>query len=79
MAVLICGHSPASHDCTQYVLNSASSLGLARFLEVSRSAVVRGGVYHATPEELQAIDEADLSGVASDAEVQTAFATFHRR
>jgi hypothetical protein len=33
-------------------------------------------VYHATPEELQAIDEADRSGVASEHEVEAAFRTF---
>jgi hypothetical protein len=34
----------------------------------------RTGVYHATPEELKAIDEADSSGVATDEEVEAAFA-----
>ena len=32
--------------------------------------------YHATPEELAAIDEADRSGVASATEVEAAFKTF---
>ena len=36
----------------------------------------RAGVYVATPEELKAIDEADRSGVATDAEVEAAFKTF---
>lgn len=36
----------------------------------------RTGVYHATPDELKAIDDADRSGVASDAEVEAAFRTF---
>jgi hypothetical protein len=35
-------------------------------------------VYHATPEELQAVDEADRSGVASEEEVEAAFRTFRR-
>ena len=35
-----------------------------------------GGDYHATPEELAAIDEADRSGVASADEVEAAFRTF---
>src|ERR1700680_1020766 len=35
-----------------------------------------GGDYHATPEELKAIDEADRSGVASATEVEGAFRTF---
>jgi hypothetical protein len=33
-------------------------------------------VYHATPEELQAIDEAERSGIASEEEVEAAFNTF---
>jgi hypothetical protein len=36
----------------------------------------RTGVYHATPEELNAIDEADRSGVATEDEVEAAFRTF---
>jgi hypothetical protein len=35
-----------------------------------------GGDYHATPEELEAIDEADRGGVASGDEVEAAFASF---
>ena len=42
----------------------------------------RAGVYHATPEELQAIDEAiaelDRGEVASDAAVRAAYAKFRR-
>jgi hypothetical protein len=34
------------------------------------------GDYHATPEELEAIDEADRGGVASEEEVEAAFKTF---
>jgi hypothetical protein len=37
---------------------------------------VAGSDYHATPEELEAIDEADRSGVASEEEVETAFRSF---
>jgi hypothetical protein len=37
------------------------------------------GVYHATPEELRAIDEAERSGIASAEEVEVAFATFVNR
>jgi hypothetical protein len=37
-----------------------------------------GGDYHATPEELEAIDEADRSGVAKATEVEAAFRTFRR-
>ena len=47
-------------------------------IALEMEAALRGDVYHATPEELQAIDEADRSGVASDAQVETAFATFRR-
>ena len=35
-------------------------------------------VYHATPDELRALDEAEQSGVASDREVEAAFRTFRR-
>ena len=37
-----------------------------------------GAVYHPTPAELAAIDEADASGVASETEVAAAFAKFRR-
>lgn len=35
-------------------------------------------IYHATEDELRAIDEADQSGVASPEEVEAAFAKFRR-
>ncbi len=38
----------------------------------------RTGVYHATPAELQAIDEAERSGIATEEEVEAAFRTFRR-
>jgi hypothetical protein len=38
----------------------------------------RTGIYHATPEELEAIDEADRSGIATDEEVRAAFRAFRR-
>jgi hypothetical protein len=38
----------------------------------------RTGLYHATPEELAAIDEAEHTGVATDDEVEAAFRTFRR-
>jgi hypothetical protein len=38
----------------------------------------RLGVYHASTEELLAIDEAERSGVASAEEVEAAFRTFRR-
>jgi hypothetical protein len=34
--------------------------------------------YHATPDELRALDDAELSGVASDEEVEAAFRSFRR-
>jgi hypothetical protein len=36
-----------------------------------------GGVYHATAEELKALDEGARSGVAREEEVDAAFRTFH--
>jgi hypothetical protein len=45
----------------------------ARDIEARRS-----GIYRATPEELAAIDEADKSGIATEHEVEAAFATFRR-
>jgi hypothetical protein len=38
----------------------------------------RNGVYHATSEELAAIDEAERSGIATEEEVEVAFRTFRR-
>jgi hypothetical protein len=43
----------------------------ARDIEARRS-----GIYRATAEELRAIDEADASGIATDAEVEAAFKAF---
>jgi len=44
---------------------------IAREIEARRT-----GSYHATSEELQAIDEADRSGIATDEEVEAAFRAF---
>ncbi len=38
----------------------------------------RGGVYHATIDELRAIDEADQSGIATEKDVEAAFRAFRR-
>jgi hypothetical protein len=38
----------------------------------------RGGAYHATADEPQAIDDADGSGVAPRQQVEAAFRTFRR-
>jgi hypothetical protein len=47
---------------------------LAEYAEQIESR--RSGDYHATAEELRAIDEADRSGVATASEVEAAFSTF---
>ena len=46
--------------------------------EIAREidAQLTGGEYHATPEELEALDEAERSGLASETEVEAAFRTF---
>jgi hypothetical protein len=41
-------------------------------------AELRLQVYHVTPDELQALDEAELSGTASNREVEAAFRAFNR-
>ncbi len=46
---------------------------IAREIEARRT-----GAYHATADELKAIDEADASGVATDAEFEAAFKSFRR-
>jgi hypothetical protein len=47
------------------------------FFEFVRDAKARrSGVYRATADELEAIDEADGSGIATDAEVEAAFQAF---
>jgi hypothetical protein len=38
----------------------------------------RSGVYHASAEELAAIDEAEQSGIATEEEVEAAFRSFRR-
>jgi len=47
-------------------------------IALEMEATLRGGSYSATTEELRAIDEAEGSGVASDAAVDTAFASFRQ-
>jgi hypothetical protein len=39
-------------------------------------AQLAGGVYRATAEELEELDEAEGSGLATEAEVEAAFRTF---
>jgi hypothetical protein len=36
------------------------------------------GEYHASEEELEALDEAERSGIASEQEIESAFQTFRR-
>jgi plasmid stabilization system protein ParE len=45
-------------------------------IALEMDAGLGGGVYHATPEELAAIDEADFIGVATKEEIEAAFAKF---
>ena len=47
---------------------------VAREIEARRT-----GAYHASPEELRALDEAEKSGIASDDEVAAAFRSFQGR
>ena len=54
----------------------ADQAELAEYAEQIESR--HGRDYRATPEELQAIDEADRSGVATEEEVEAAFKTFRR-
>jgi hypothetical protein len=42
-------------------------------------AQLAGRAYHASAEELAALDEAERSGVASDEEIEAAFRSFRRR
>jgi hypothetical protein len=48
--------------------------------EIAREidAQLAGGAYHALEDELKALDEAERGGLASEAEVEAAFATFRR-
>ncbi len=48
--------------------------------EIAREidAQLAGGAHHATPDELKALDEAERSGLANEAEIKAAFATFRR-
>ena len=43
---------------------------------IVRDAQLAGGVYRATAEELEELDEAEGSGLATEAEVEAAFRTF---
>ena len=70
--------SPATKQILQQV-ESWPEEDQEELAEYARSIQARRtGVYHATPEELAAIDDADRSGVASEDEVEAAFSTFRR-
>ena len=45
-------------------------------LEIESS--FRGGLYHASADELKAIDEAERSGIATEQQVEAAFRAFRR-
>jgi len=47
-----------------------------RKIALEIEAELASQAYHATPDELRVLDEAELSGVASDHEVEAAFRTF---
>lgn len=47
-------------------------------LALEIEAELTGGAYHATPDELQAIDEGLLGEAASEEEIKAAFASFRR-
>jgi len=47
-------------------------------IALDMEVALHGGSYRASPEELQAIDEADRGGIALDEEIEAAFATFRR-
>jgi hypothetical protein len=48
--------------------------------EIAREmdAQLAGGAYRATAEELEALNEAERSGIATEEEVEAAFRTFRR-
>ena len=50
--------------------------GQEQFAEID--ARLAGSAYRGTPEELDALDEAERRALASEAEVDAAFATFRR-
>ena len=72
-----------SKEQVKEVLNRVSTWPQERQEELAEIALeieacMMRGEYHATPEELQALEEADRSGVASEQEVEAAFRTFRR-
>jgi hypothetical protein len=47
-------------------------------IALDMEVTLRSDSYRASPEELQAIDEADRGSIALDEEIEAAFATFRR-
>jgi len=71
--------SPKVNDILQHVASWPEE-DQEELAEVARDIEARrAGVYAATTEELRALDEADRSGVAGDAEVEAAFCSFRRK
>ena len=75
---------PVSSDPSEKLLRAAE-LENARLLYQAELAdaleqikIRHRGEYSATPEELQALDEADSSGIASEQDVEAALRTFRR-
>jgi hypothetical protein len=79
----MCYYSRMTKEQVKEVLNRVLTWPQERQEELAEIALeievcVMRGEYHATPEELQALDEADRSGLASEQEVEAAFRTFRR-
>ncbi len=57
-----------------------SSEAQEQLIEVAREIeATQGGIYQASPEELNAINEADASGLATDQEVRAVLEKFRQR
>jgi hypothetical protein len=72
-----------TEDRVKTVLNRVSTWPKSLQEELAKVALeieadMAGGEYHATPDELEAIDEGLHGEAASEAEVEAAFATFRR-
>jgi hypothetical protein len=71
--------SPAIKELLQHVASWPQE-DQEELAEVARAIEARRtGVYRATPEELQAVDAAERSGIASAQDVEAAFRSFRPR
>jgi hypothetical protein len=79
----LAGYNPAMSPAIKEMLQKVESwpeedqqelAELARDIEARRS-----GVYRASEDELQALDEADRSGIASEQEVEAVFRSFRAK